>query len=52
MTAIEIEGVSVTIDGRRLLSAVDLSVRTGEVVGVIGASGSGKTTLAAAHGRV
>jgi multiple sugar transport system ATP-binding protein len=45
MTAIEIEGVSVTIDGRRLLSAVDLSVQTGEVVGVIGASGSGKTTL-------
>lgn len=45
MMAIEIEGVSVTIGGRRILSAVDLSVRTGEVLGVIGASGSGKTTL-------
>jgi ABC-type sugar transport system ATPase subunit len=45
MTAIEIQGVSVAVGDRRLLSGVDLSVRTGEVTGVIGSSGSGKTTL-------
>ncbi len=45
MAAIEIQGVSVEAGGNRLVSDVDLSVSTGEVVGVIGASGSGKTTL-------
>ena len=37
--------IRVTFDGRTALDGVDLSVRTGEVIGVTGASGSGKTTL-------
>ncbi|HEV7629199.1 MAG TPA: ATP-binding cassette domain-containing protein, partial [Streptomyces sp.] len=32
----------------RVLSGVDLTVRAGEIVGIIGETGSGKTTLARA----
>lgn len=45
MTTIELSSVGVTTDGRRLVSGLDLTVRTGDVMGVVGASGSGKTTL-------
>ncbi|MER5456411.1 MULTISPECIES: ABC transporter ATP-binding protein [unclassified Micromonospora] len=45
-----ISGLSVTArlatDDLRLLDAVDLEVRGGQIVGVVGESGSGKTTLA------
>ncbi|MEW2547379.1 ABC transporter ATP-binding protein [Streptomyces sp. NPDC047002] len=34
--------------GTRVLSGVDLTVRAGEIVGIIGETGSGKTTLARA----
>ncbi|MFF2327483.1 MULTISPECIES: ABC transporter ATP-binding protein [unclassified Streptomyces] len=57
-TLLEIEGVSVSYGRRagargaahrtRVLTGVDLSVRPGEIVGVIGETGSGKTTLARA----
>lgn len=38
-------GVSLARGGRQLLSDVDLEVRQGERVGVLGASGAGKSTL-------
>nr|WP_064273205.1 ATP-binding cassette domain-containing protein [Streptomyces sp. RTd22] len=55
---LEISGLSVSYGRRatprgragatRVLSGVDLTVRAGEIVGVIGETGSGKTTLARA----
>jgi ABC-type glutathione transport system ATPase component len=48
---LEISGLSVAYGGRRgtrVLAGVDLVVRPGEIVGVIGETGSGKTTLARA----
>jgi ABC-type glutathione transport system ATPase component len=48
---LEISGLIVAYGGRpgtRVLAGVDLAVRPGEIVGVIGETGSGKTTLARA----
>lgn len=39
------DNISVAFGGRPVLHAVDLTVRTGEIVGVTGPSGCGKTTL-------
>jgi phosphonate transport system ATP-binding protein len=43
--AFRLSGVGVAYDGRDALDGVDLEVRTGEVVAVVGPSGAGKTTL-------
>lgn len=42
---IEFRDVSFGYDGSPVLEAVDLSVRRGEFIGVVGPNGSGKTTL-------
>ena len=45
MSAVELSGVRLVRSGRCVLDQVELSVREGEFVGVLGPNGSGKTTL-------
>ena len=44
-TVISIRGVSMSYGDRRVLDRVDLDVRRGEILVLLGGSGSGKTTL-------
>ena len=41
---VTVRGLTKAYDGRRVVDHVDLDVRTGEVLGLIGANGAGKTT--------
>ena len=43
--ALTLVGASVELTGRLAVDRVSLSVRSGEVVGILGANGAGKTTL-------
>ena len=43
--ALQVEGLSVRLGGRSVLSEVSLTARAGEVLGVLGPNGAGKTTL-------
>ena len=42
---LRLEGVDTVLGGRRVLQHIDLHVRPGEFIGVVGRSGSGKSTL-------
>ena len=45
MNAISLTSVSVTLDGNRVVDAVELGVEAGEWVTLIGPNGAGKSTL-------
>jgi iron complex transport system ATP-binding protein len=45
MSVLELQGVSAQLGAREVLTAVDLEVMGGEVVGILGPNGAGKTTL-------
>ena len=45
MDLLTLRGVAVGYDRRRLLPAIDLSIRRGTFLGIVGPNGSGKTTL-------
>ncbi|MCT2585567.1 anchored repeat-type ABC transporter ATP-binding subunit [Actinophytocola gossypii] len=45
MSALGVNGLSVDLGGRTVLTDVDLTVDKGELVGLVGPNGAGKTTL-------
>lgn len=46
-TALDLTGITVSVDGRQLLSDVDFGLNSGQVTAVIGPNGAGKSTLLA-----
>ena len=45
MSALEINNVSVTLNGKKILEDINLHLDEGEFLGIIGPNGAGKTTL-------
>ncbi|MEM0365840.1 MAG: ATP-binding cassette domain-containing protein [Acidilobaceae archaeon] len=45
MGILEVNGVSISVDGRRVVSSVYLSVGFGDILYILGPNGSGKTSL-------
>ena len=45
MEKLEVQCVSKTFDGRKVLEDVSITLREGELVSLLGVSGGGKTTL-------
>ena len=52
MSALELQQIEVALGGRPVLRGVDLALRDGELVGLVGRNGSGKTTLLRVASRV
>jgi len=50
--SLRVEGLSVDLGGRRIVSGADLTVANGQLVGLLGPNGSGKSTLLKAIYRV
>mgnify|MGYP003298749326 CR=1 FL=1 len=44
-TVLEVKDLSVTRSGKLVLKDINLEIKTGEFVGLVGPNGSGKTTL-------
>ncbi len=44
-TILDLSNVALERDGRRLVSGIDLALRPGDRIGIVGPNGSGKTTL-------
>ena len=42
---IELRDLSVEVDGKRILSGINLRIKKGEAIGIVGMTGSGKSTL-------
>ena len=45
MTAVSLDGVTLALGGRHILSDVTLAIAEGEFIGMLGPNGAGKTTL-------
>lgn len=45
MTALALNGLSVSLSGRPVLEGIDLDIEAGSWVGIVGPNGAGKTTL-------
>jgi len=45
-TLLQIEGLTVSVDGKQIVNGLDLAVPAGEVHAIMGPNGSGKSTLA------
>ena len=52
MSILEVTGLEVALGGVRILRGIDLEVRAGSLVAIVGANGAGKTTLLKAVSRL
>lgn len=45
MMKLETKGITYSIDGKLIIDGIDISVKEGEFVGIVGPNGCGKSTL-------